>query len=59
MKKRICDVVEKFTDVKEALHRLEVDKKMRYGLAQVLLFYRHSGTGEWFISDRTLCCRCL
>jgi hypothetical protein len=38
MKKRICDAIEKFDDVNDALHRLEVDKKMACGLGQVMLF---------------------
>lgn len=43
-KKRVCDAVLSFEEVKDNYYKYEIDKKITYGLGQVLLFYGSSGT---------------
>lgn len=43
-KKRVCEAVLNFEQVKDKYYEYEIDKKITYGLGQVLLFYGNSGT---------------
>jgi len=50
-KDRICDCVLNFERVKEKYHSLEIEKKITYGLGNVLLFYGKSGTGKTMMAN--------
>jgi SpoVK/Ycf46/Vps4 family AAA+-type ATPase len=52
-KKRIFDAVSNYDKVKDVIYDLGIDKKITYGLAQILLFYGASGTGK------TMCANAL
>ena len=45
-KQRVVEAIMHFDQVKDAYNELEIDRKITYGLGQVLLFYGASGTGK-------------